>query len=52
MASGRAALSKAKRFAQAAGMEAETKLLENEALGQRIADVTVREARSWPIWSW
>lgn len=48
VASGHAALSKAKSVAQAAGMEAETKLLENEALGQRIADVIVQEARSWP----
>lgn len=48
VASGRAALSKAKSLAQAAGMEAETRLLENEALGQRIADVIVQEARSWP----
>jgi nucleotide-binding universal stress UspA family protein len=46
--SGRAALSTAKSFAQAAGIEAETKLLENEALGWRIADVIVQEAKSWP----
>ncbi len=41
-------LEAAKKKAQAAGIEAETKLLETDAMGEKISDAIVNEARAWP----
>lgn len=46
--SGRETLEKAQNTAREAGVEAETKLLEVETRGHRIADVIVAEAERWP----
>lgn len=41
-------LEEAKKKAQAAGIEAETKLLQTDTLGEKIPDAIVNEARAWP----
>ena len=46
--SGRAILAKAAATAGAAGVQAETGLLEIEALGRHVADAIIDEARHWP----
>jgi nucleotide-binding universal stress UspA family protein len=46
--SGRKLLDEAQTAARAGGVAAETKLLEIETLGHRIADLVVAEADSWP----
>jgi nucleotide-binding universal stress UspA family protein len=45
---GEGLLEKAREQAQAAGVEADTRLVEIQEPGQRIADVITEEARSWP----
>ena len=47
-ASGRKLLDKAEADARAAGVVVETKLLEVETLGHRIAELITAEADSWP----
>ncbi len=46
--SGRVVLAKAEAALRAAGVTAETKLIEAETLGQRVADAIAAEAESWP----
>ncbi len=47
-ASGRALLGKAASTAAAAGVEADTRLIELDRLGDRIPDALAREADAWP----
>ena len=47
-ASGRALLGKAASTAAEAGVEADTRLIELDRLGDRIPDVLAREADTWP----
>ncbi|OGU33667.1 MAG: hypothetical protein A2199_09120, partial [Hydrogenophilales bacterium RIFOXYA1_FULL_63_33] len=47
-ASGRALLGKAAATAAEAGVEADTRLIELDRLGDRIPDVLAREADVWP----
>lgn len=47
-ASGRALLGKAASAAAEAGVEADTRLIELDRLGDRIPDVLAREADAWP----
>lgn len=47
-AGGRALLDKAVSTAAEGGVEADTRLLEIEKLGDRIPDILVREAEAWP----
>ena len=46
--SGEAILSKAQTAVRAAGVKAETRLLEIEKLGRRVADMIAQEADAWP----
>ena len=46
--SGEAILEEAKTRARKAGIEAETRLLEIQTLGHRVADMVVQEAEAWP----
>lgn len=48
VASGRALLGKAASTAAEAGVEADTRLIELDRLGDRIPDVLAREADAWP----
>ena len=41
-------LDTAKQKADAAGVEVETKLLQTDIMGEKIADAIVNEAKSWP----
>ncbi len=41
-------LEKAKQKANAAGLEAETKLLQTDIMGEKISDAIVNEAKAWP----
>ena len=41
-------LEKAKQQAEASGLEVETKLLQTDIMGEKIADAIVNEAKAWP----
>ncbi|MDE2259439.1 MAG: universal stress protein [Betaproteobacteria bacterium] len=45
---GHAILEKAKKAAEAEGITIETKMLETESLGEKVAHAIVEEARHWP----
>jgi len=45
---GHAVLEKARKAAEATGLTIETKMLETESLGEKVAHAIVEEARNWP----
>lgn len=46
--SGRSVLERAAKTAAAAGVQAETRMLEMDQFGQRVADMVAAEAKAWP----
>ncbi|MHB8353739.1 MAG: universal stress protein [Burkholderiales bacterium] len=45
---GQAALEKARKAAEAEGLTIETRMLETESLGEKVAHAILEEARHWP----